>query len=87
MHFFELKIENKFWKIVSLYRSPTQSQGEFETFTDNLELTLDQIFETNLLLVIALGECNEKLSEGYKNDKTTTEGSEIANLTSQCEHK
>ena len=35
---FELKIGNKFCKTVSLYRSPNQSQDEFETFTNNLEL-------------------------------------------------
>ena len=80
---FELKIGNKFCKIVSLYRSPNQSQDEFETFTNNLELILDKIFETNPFLVIALGDFNTKLSQWYKNDKTTTEGSKIANLTSQ----
>ena len=60
---FELKIGNKFCKIVSLYRSPNQSQDEFETFTNNLELILDKIFETNPFLVIALGDFNTKLSQ------------------------
>ena len=80
---FELKIGNKSCKIVYLYRSPNQSQDEFETFTNNLELILDMIFETNPFLVIALGDFNAKLSQWYKNDKTTTEGSKIANLTSR----
>ena len=57
---FELKIGNKFCKIVSLYRSPNQSQDEFETFTNNLELILDKIFETNPFLVIVLGHFNAK---------------------------
>ena len=81
---FELKIGNKFCKILSLYRSPNQSQDEFETFTNNLELILDKIFETNLFLVIALEDFNRKLSQWYKNDKKATEGSKIANLASQC---
>ena len=51
---FKLKIGNKFCKIVSFYRSPNQSQDEFETFTKSVELILDKIFKTNLLLVIAL---------------------------------
>ena len=59
----ELRICNKFCKIVSLYRSPNQSQDEFETFTNNLELILDKIFETNPFLVIALGDFNTKLSQ------------------------
>ena len=68
---FELKIGNKSCKIVSLYRSPNQSQDEFETFTNNLELILDKIFDTNPFSVIALGDFNAKLSQWYKNDETT----------------
>ena len=64
---FELKIGNKFCKIVALYRrSPNQSQDEFETFTNNLELILDKIFETNPFLVIVLGDFNAKLSQYIK---------------------
>ena len=63
---FELKIGNKSCKTVSLYRSPNQSQDEFETFANNLELILDKIFETNPFLAIALGDFNLKLSNGVK---------------------
>ena len=80
---FELKIGNKFCKIVYLCRSLSQYDGEFDTFSDNLEVTLDKVFETNLFLVTAFGDFNAKLSQWYQNDKTTTEGSKIANLTSQ----
>ena len=80
---FELKIDNKFCKIVSFCRSPNQSEDEFETFTNNLELILGKIFETNPFLVIALGDFNTELRQWYKNDKKTTEDSKIANLTSQ----
>ena len=66
-----------------MYRTPNQSQDEFETFTKNLELILDNIFETNPFLVIALGDFNTKLSQWYENDKTTTEGSKIANITTR----
>ena len=66
-----------------MYRSPNQSQDEFETFRNNLELILDKIFQTNPFLVIALRDSNAKSSQWYKNDKTTTEVSKIPNLTSQ----
>ena len=84
---FELKIGKKIFKIVSLYRSPNQSQAKFETFTNNLELILDKIFETNPFSIIALGDFNTKLNKWYKNDKTSAEGSKIANLISQNELK
>ena len=77
------KFGYKFCKIVSLCRSPNQYQDEFEVFTNNLELILDKIFETNPFLVISLEDFNAKLSQWYKNDKITTEGSKIANFTSQ----
>ena len=77
---FELKLASKFCEIVSLYRSPNQFHDEFETFAKNLELVLDKIFETNLFLVIELGDFNAKLSLWYKNDQTTTESCKIANL-------
>ena len=80
---FELKIDNKFCKIVSFCRSPNQSEDEFETFTNNLELILGKIFETNPFLVIALRDFNTELRQWYKNDKKATEDSKIANLTSQ----
>ena len=74
---FELNTGNKFWKIVSLYRSPNQSQDDFETFTKNLELILDKIFETNPFFVITLGDFDVKLSWWYKNDKITAGGFHI----------
>ena len=80
---YELKIGNKFCKILSLYRSPNQSQDEFETFTNNLELILDKIFEANSFSVIVPGDFNAKLSQWYKNDKAATEGSKIVNSTFQ----
>ena len=75
--------EDRFRSNQSQDESPNQSQDEFETVTNSLELILDKIFETIPFLVIALGDFNKKLSQWYKNDKTTTQGSKIANFTSQ----
>ena len=60
---FELNTGNKFWKIVSLHRSPNQPQDNFETFRNNSELIIDKIFETNPFFVITLGDFNAKLSQ------------------------
>ena len=38
---FELKISKKLCNFISLYRSPSQTQDEFNKFTDNLEFNLD----------------------------------------------
>ena len=69
--------------MVFLHRSLNQSQDNFQIFTNNLELILEKIFEANPFLVIALEDFKAKLSQWYKSDKTTIEGSKSENLTSQ----
>ena len=44
---FELNIGEKLWSFVSLYRSPSHTQDEFDKFTDNLELNLDLAVQNN----------------------------------------
>ena len=72
---FELKISDKTCNFLSLYRSQTQSQDGFETFTENLELDLENLMQRNLFLVVAIGDFNAKWSN--------SEGDAIENLTSQ----
>ena len=38
---FELQIGDKIYNFVALYRSPSKSQDDFKTFTDNFEMTLE----------------------------------------------
>ena len=45
---FELRIGGKCCKFSCVYRSPSQTQDEFETFLTNFESTLDKIHENNL---------------------------------------
>ena len=59
---FELKIVDKTCNFLSLYRSPSQSQDDFETFTENLELNLKHLVPWNPLLVVAFGDFNAKSS-------------------------
>ena len=57
---FELKIGDKLCNFVALYRSPSQTQDEFEKFSDNLELNLGTLSQKNPFLVVAIGDFNAK---------------------------
>ena len=78
-----MKIGEKLCNFVALYRSPSQSQDEFETFAKNLELNLNTISANNLFLTVVTGVFNAKSNFWYKNDKTTYEGSKIDGIASQ----
>ena len=79
---FELNIGDKTCNFLSLYRSPSQSQ-DFETFTENLELNLENLVQKDPFLVVAMGDFNAKSSNWFCQDKTNFEGDAIENLTSQ----
>ena len=55
-----MKIGEKLYNFVALYRSPGQSQDEFETFAKNLELDLDTFSANNSFLTAFLGDFNAK---------------------------
>ena len=56
----ELKIGDKLCYIIGLYRSLSQSQDEFGKFSEELELNLDSLVQTNSLLVVITGDFNVK---------------------------
>ena len=62
---FELNIGEKLCSFISLYRSPIQTQDEFDTFTDNLILNLDLAVQSNPYLVEVLGSIKPILKEMY----------------------
>ena len=80
---FDLIISNKLCSFVALYRSPSQSQDDFATFSDNFEMTLDLASKKNLFLLAVLGNFNAKLSPWHDKDSSTSEGTSIENITSQ----
>ena len=80
---FETQIGKKLYHFVLLYRSPAQNQYTFETFAENLELTLDTIFSSNSFLVALLGDFNAKSSACLEKDKTTSICSKIDIVSSQ----
>ena len=80
---FDLIISNKLCSFVALYRSPSQSQDDFATFSDNFEMTLDLVSKKNPFLTVVLGDFNGKLSQWNGKDSSTSKRISIENITSQ----
>ena len=79
---FKIKIENKLCNFIVLYPSPSQFQGTFESFIDNLETNIDTIVTENPYLIGILGDFNAKLSTWGRSDESIYEGSRINGLVS-----
>ena len=56
----ELKVADKICNSLVLYRSPSQSQCEFETFSNNFEMTLDILAQKNPFLITTIGKVKSK---------------------------
>ena len=79
----EILYNNKKCTIVSLYRSPSQSNDEFEFFMKEFEVILENISNPgNPNLIIIVGDFNARLSSWKTDDPDTHEGIEIDSLTS-----
>ena len=70
---------------ICLYRSPSQTSDEFESFLKNFKLTLDKIHEDNPFMISVLGDFNAKSNNWHKNDITSYEGSMVDPVTSNYE--
>ena len=79
----DLIISNKLCSFVALFRSPSQSQDNFATFSDNFEMTLDLVSKKNPFLIAVLGDFNAKLSQWHNKNSSTSEGISIENIASQ----
>ena len=55
----ELKIGDKICIFIFLYRSPSQTEDEFEKLSLNLERNLDELLQNNTFLVIDIGDFME----------------------------
>ena len=80
---FEISIGNKVCRFIHLYRSPSQTQDEFQTFKSNLKLNLDALLCGNPFLTVMIGDFNAKSKDWCSIDITSFEGSELDFLTSQ----
>ena len=79
---FELKIGNKLCSFLTLYRSPSQSNEQFNEFLENFELSLDNMATNNPFLMTVIGDFNAKSKNWCSTDNASTEGTEIEILTS-----
>ena len=67
-----------------LYRSPSQSSDEFDTFCSNLNLFLSNINDLNPASSIVNGDFNARTSKWWSSDKETFEGRAIHSLTTSA---
>ena len=74
---------DKICNFVSLYRSPNQSEDNFENFCDNFELNLDALSAINPFLIVAICDFHGKYNNWFTGDARTSEGSKIEAVTSQ----
>ena len=69
-------------KLLIFYLSTDpQANDDFETFTENLKLNLENLVQRNLFLVVAIGDFNAKSSNWFCQDNTNFKGDAIENLT------
>ena len=76
-------IGNKICNFITLYRSPSQNQDDFQVFIDNLEMNLETLAQRNLFLMVVIGDFNAKLKYWCSQDSTNFEDITIENVTPQ----
>ena len=77
-----MKICDKFCNVISLYRSLIQTLDDFETFSKNFKLNLENIVQRNPFLVVIIRDFSAKSSKWHCQDKSTFEGNVIDYITS-----
>ena len=77
----EVSTNNKKSYVIALYRSPSQTSDESDSFISNLEKRLININTCGPHFVILLGDFNAKSKSWSVNDTTTGEGTILENLT------
>ena len=79
---FEVSIGNKICRFIHLYRTPSQPQDEFHDFLTNLEINLEDSFNSNPFLTTVIGDFHAKSKNWSEGDRSTIKGSKIEFLTS-----
>ena len=74
---FEVRITNKICHFIHLYRSPSQTQEQFQIFRSNPKLNCDSLSSCNPFLTIMIGDFNAKSKQWCKIDKASFEGSQL----------
>ena len=77
---FELKIGDKLYRFVALYRSPSQTWDEFLSFSHNFEVNLERFRKQS---VVAISYFNARLRHWYSHDTNAFEGISVENVVPQ----
>ena len=80
----ELSMNNEKCFFTCLYRSPSQSYEELDTFSSNLDLLLSNINNNHPNCSILIGEFNAKFSKWCSSDKDNKAGCELDNITTSA---
>ena len=83
----EVTISNKKGYVITLYRPPSQTSDEFQSFISNLEKLLININSFDPRFVILLGDFNAKSKPWSVNDTTTEDSTILKTVTSLYEMK
>ena len=78
----ELTHNNKKVMVSVIYRSPSQTNDEFDAFLSNLQLLLNDINYRKPSSSVVAGDFNSRCSSWWSNDINTTEGLKLFLLTS-----
>ena len=76
-------IGNKICNFITLYRSPSQNQDDFQVFIDNLEMNLETLAQRNPFLMVVIGDFNAKSKHWCSQDSNNFKVITIENVTSQ----
>ena len=79
----EVSVNNKKGYVVSLYRSSGQTPDEFDSFINNLENLIIDIYNRKAdFVLMVIGDFNAKSCNSSTNDTTTPEGAQLDSITS-----
>ena len=76
-------IGHKICNFITLYRSCSLNQDDFQTFIDNLTMNLETVVQKNPFLTVVIGDINSKSKNRCSQDSTNFEGITIENVTSE----
>ena len=79
---FEVSINNKRGYVVSIYRAPSQTSDDFNSFITNLEKLVVNISSSNPHFILMIGNFNAKSSKCSSNETTPAEGNILENSSS-----
>ena len=80
----EIRSQNEKCFLTCAYRSPSQSEEEFEIFCTKFDILLSQIYDEFPLCSIVTEDFNVRCTNWWKDDITNSAGREIASLKSSA---